>query len=409
MPVPEFFAIEPALREFVLRAIDANPGLKEAEARYRAALQKVPQVTALPDPAISFTQMLQSVETRVGPQRNTVMVGQAFPWFGKLDLRGQVATADAAAALEMWQARRRDVIAQVKSDFYNLGYVDMAIAVTEEERSILEHYERLARDRYASGTGLQQAVIKVQAELTKILNRLFVLRQQRETLVTRLNTLTDRAPNEPVPVVTLADPPVEPAVPMELSELAGTGEANRHEVKAADALIGRAERSIALAARNYWPDFVIGAGVINVGGSQAMTPPADSGKNAWTVSLGVTLPIWRDKLRAGVRQAGEEMAAQQQARAKLVNDVEFEVRDQIVRLQTLADQIRLFRDVLLPQAREAQRSTEAAYETGQVGMLDLLDSERVLLEVRLANERQRVDYLVSLSELERAIGARFPR
>ena len=63
------------------------------------------------------------------------------------------------------------------------------------------------------------------------------------------------------------------------------------------------------------------------------------------------------------------------------------MRDQIVRLQTLADQIRLFRDVLLPQAREAQRSTEAAYETGQVGMLDLLDSERVLLEVRLANER----------------------
>lgn len=409
VPPPDFYATEPALQDLVHRALDANPGLKEAEARYRAAAERVPQVTALPDPSVSFTQMLRSVETRVGPQLNTVMVGQAFPWFGKLGLRGEVADAEAAAALEMWQARRRDIIAQVKSAFYNLGYTDMAIAVTEEEQSILAHYERLAQDRYASGTGLQQAVIKVQAELTKILNRLFILRQQRETLVARLNTLADRAPNEPVPAVSLADPPVDATAPLDLSELVTTGEANRHEVKAADALIARADRAIALASRNYWPDLVLGAGVVNVGGSSAITPPPDGGKNAWTVSVGVTLPIWRDKLKAGVRQAGEEMAAQQQARAKLVNDVEFDVRDQMVRLLTLADQIRLFRDVLLPQAREAQRSTEAAYETGQVGMLDLLDSERVLLDVRLANERQRVDYLVALAELERAIGTRFPR
>ena len=158
---------------------------------------------------------------------------------------------------------------------------------------------------------------------------------------------------------------------------------------------------------------MVGAGLVNVGkrGDPAgmAAPPPDNGKNAWTVSVGVSLPIWRDKLKAAVRQAGEDMTAQQESRAKLVNDLELDVRDQVIRLQTLADQIRLFEDVLLPQAREAQRSTEAAYQTGQVGVLDLLDSERVLLDVRLMNERQRADYLVALAELERAIGTRFPR
>jgi cobalt-zinc-cadmium efflux system outer membrane protein len=125
--------------------------------------------------------------------------------------------------------------------------------------------------------------------------------------------------------------------------------------------------------------------------------------------VGVTVPIWRDKLQAAVRQASQETTAQQEARAALVNDLEFEGRDRVSRLHTLADQIQLFQDVLLPQAREAQRSTEGAYETGQVGVLDLLDSERLLLEVRLANARQRADYLVALAELERAIGVRFPR
>jgi len=408
---PDFYAIELSLREFVQRALEAQPSLKEAEARYRAALERMPQVTALPDPTVSFTQMLRSVETRVGPQLNTVMLAQAFPWFGKLDVRGQIATQDAAAAFETWQARQRDVIAQVKAAFYNLGYVDTAIDVTLEEQSILEHYERLAQARYASGGGLQQAVIKVQAELTRILNRLFMLRQQRQTLAARLNTLIDRAPETPVAPVHLADPPIAAAATLDLAELFATGEANRHEVRAADALIARSERSIALARKNYWPDFVVGAGIINVGGSEsaAMTAPPDSGKNAWTISVGVTLPIWRDKLNAAVRQASEETTAFQQGRAKLVNDLEFDVRDQVNRLQTLAGQIRLFQDVLIPQAGEAQRSTETAYETGQVGVLDLLDSERVLLEVRLANERQRADYLLALAELERAIGVRFPR
>jgi outer membrane protein TolC len=211
--------------------------------------------------------------------------------------------------------------------------------------------------------------------------------------------------------VQLAEPPIGAAATLDLAELFATGEANRHEVRAADALIERGERSIALARKNYWPDFMVGGGLVNVGRSEsaAMPAPPDSGKNAWTISVGVSLPIWRDKLRAGVRQASEETTAQQQGRAKLVNDLELDVRDQVSRLQMLADQIQLFQDVLIPQASEGQRSTEAAYETGQVGVLDLLDSERVLLEVRLANERQRADYLVALAELERAIGVRFPR
>jgi outer membrane protein TolC len=374
-------------------------------------LERVPQVTALPDPTLTFTQMLRSVETRVGPQLNTVMLGQALPWFGKLDLRGQIATQDAAAAFETWHARQRDVIAQVKTVFYNLCYVDTAIAVSQEEQSILEYYERLAQDRYASGAGLQQAVIKVQAELTRILSRLYMLGQQRQTLAARLNTLIDRAPEAPVPPVQFTAPPIDAAATLDLAELFATGESNRHEVLAADALIERGERSIALARRNYWPDLMVGAGFINVGGGGAagMTTPPDRGKNAWTVSVGVTVPIWRDKLQAAVRQASQETTAQQEARAALVNDLEFEVRDRVSRLHTLADQIQLFQDVLLPQAREAQRSTEGAYETGQVGVLDLLDSERLLLEVRLANARQRADYLVALAELERAIGVRFPR
>ena len=148
---PDYYAAEPALGGYVSRALEANPALKAAEHRYRAALEQVPQATALPDPMVTFTQAIRSVETRVGPQDNAVMLSQAFPWFGKLDLKGRMATQAAAAASEAYAAAQRDVIAQVKAAYYGLGYADAAVAVAEEERSLLAHYERLAEDRYRAG------------------------------------------------------------------------------------------------------------------------------------------------------------------------------------------------------------------------------------------------------------------
>ena len=53
-------------------------------------------------------------------------------------------------------------------------------------------------------------------------------------------------------------------------------------------------------------------------------------------------------------------------------------------------------------------STESAYATGTIGVLDLLDSERMLLEVRLGLARLESDYMKALAEMERSIGSAFP-
>ena len=88
--------------------------------------------------------------------------------------------------------------------------------------------------------------------------------------------------------------------------------------------------------------------------------------------------------------------------------MELDVQDALVRLETLDRQIDLLDTVLIPQTDEALRATEAAYETGQLGVLDLLDSERTLLDMRLMRARYVSDYLVALTRLERAVGTRVP-
>ena len=127
----DYYAPDPVLRQYVDTALGANPAIQEAFARSRAAERRVPQVTALPDPMLSFGQAIQRPETRVGSQLNTLTVSQVFPWFGKLDLRGKVAVQEAVATQELSVARQRDVIAAVKRAYYELGLIPVSSARTD--------------------------------------------------------------------------------------------------------------------------------------------------------------------------------------------------------------------------------------------------------------------------------------
>jgi len=407
---PSFFAPEAELRDYVNEALDANPAVRERLARYRAALERVPQVSTLSDPVFSFTQAIRSAESRVGPQLNSYVLSQAFPWFGKLDLRGQVAAQEALSMFEIYRATQHEIIARVKSAFYELAYVDKALEITREEQSLLEHYEALAQTRYATGQGLQQSVIRLQAEITRVVNRLDILGQQRTSLEARLNTLADRPPHTSV---TPAAELTLPEVTLDLEELYALGDENRQELKAAAERIEKSERAIELAKKDYWPNFFLGVGIVNVGERSdpagVALPPPDNGKNVVSVSAGINIPLWRNKYDAGIREASETLLAERSGYAELRNEMEFSIRDQVNRLQTFQEQIRLFERVLIPQAEATLHATEAAYETGQLGVLDLLDSERVLLNARIVNARFYSDLLSALSSLERAIGTRFPR
>ena len=405
----DFYAAETDLSAYVTAALAHNPSVLEARARYQATRQRVPQVTALPDPVVSFTQALRSVETRVGPQLNSVTLTQAFPWFGTLALRGRVALLDATALHHLYEAARRDVVAQVKETFYDLGYVDAALGLAREERSLLDHYETVATTRYATGQGLQQAVIRLQAEIARVINREHQLDRQRATLAARLNHLRDRPAAEAVPGV---PPLARPDVDFDREHLDRLGERNRQELLAARALVEGGERAVDLARWNGRPSFTASVGVTNVGrrGDPAglSVRPPDDGRNAMTVSLGVSLPLWGARYRAGIEQAAGDLQARLHHRAAARNAMELAVEAAVVRLETLDRQLELLDTVLVPQTEEALRATEAAYETGQLGVLDLLDSERTLIDIRSLRARYVSDYLIALTALERAIGTRVP-
>jgi len=401
---------DPKLAALIEESLERNPQVRAAFAEYQAARQRVPQVTALPDPMLAVTQHARTPETRVGPQTTVLSISQKFPWFGKLSDQGKIAAKKAAVQDEHYQALRAEVVRRVKLAYYDLGYIDQALGVTEQDKQLLGHYETLAQARYSQGVGLQQAVVKLQAEITRVLNRQQELMRQRVDAEAALNVLCDQPARTGIPGVKLVD---RPDVEVDGDQLLTIGRNDRPEVKAALLQIESNEKSVQLAQRQYRPNFMVGAAWGNVLGRRdepgRTNPPAGNGKDVYSVTVGVTIPIFRSKYDAGVQEASERFSAAKEAYRGVVNNVELAIRSIGFRLTTIDEQIALFERALLPQAEQALRSTEDAYSTGTIGVLDLLDSERVLLEVRLGLARLETDYMKALAEMERAIGSAFPQ
>ena len=92
------------LPELLRYAALNNPGLASAFSRWKAAVERVPQVKALPDPRFTYRYFIEEVETRVGSQRQSFGIAQTFPWFGKLSLRGDAASEAAKAEYQRYEA-----------------------------------------------------------------------------------------------------------------------------------------------------------------------------------------------------------------------------------------------------------------------------------------------------------------
>ena len=194
---------DPAVRELVRDGLARNPTVATAAAVARASLQQAPQAKALPDPVVGVTGYLSSPETRVGPQRLMATLSQRLPWSGKRGLREQAALRQAHALVADVGARRLDLVTEVRRLSYEVAYLDAYRRVVKTDRDTLIHYERLARARYASGVGIEQRVIKLQAEITKDDNRLLDIAARRATLVAALNALRDRPQGTPVSEIAL--------------------------------------------------------------------------------------------------------------------------------------------------------------------------------------------------------------
>jgi outer membrane protein TolC len=392
------------LADYVAYAELRNPGLAAAYAEWRSSLERVAPAGALPDPQLSYGRFLQSVETRVGPQRQKLALAQKFPWRGKRRLRSEVAR-EAALAKERgyWDARLA-LVRELKQAYGELYYLGRAIEITRGNYALLEQVEPVLRIRFQGGTGSHADLLRVQVELGKLEDHLVSLEDRARPLRAKLNALLARPADAPLPW-----PSSLPEVPVELDKerlLALAFERNPRLLRLA-AQRSRAELATALAGKAFYPDVMVGFEAVDTGRA-TMAGVEDSGKDPLVAKVSLNLPIWQGKYRAEQQAARLQTAVATRTIEDLRNKIESRLENALYQLRDAERRRELYGTSLVTKAEQALHVTMEAFVSGRASLIDYLDAERTLLGFQLALERARADRLVWTAEIEYLTGGALP-
>ena len=408
------------LRGFLEEVLERNPELQATRARVDVLSHRPDQAGALPDPTLQTTLFALPPETRVGPQRLQVGVQQRLPSKARRDLASKNAELTVRAAEADVRAAELRLATEARELWLELAFVDALRDILREERGHLERHEESARARYAAGTGLAQGAIKLQAELTRVDAEILGIDARRRSLVARLDALRDRFPGPDQAPYPVALPDVDTTalgsfglesfgVAMDFERLSRVALAARPEVDAAMMRSRQAGLGEELAETNRKPDFTVGLAWTLVDSRQdtagRVNPPEDDGRDVLALTGGMTLPLWSTPREGELREALARTSAAAADAHRVASEIRREVADLVHRLPLEVRQLKLLRDVLERQAEEAVTSAVSAYATGQTQVLDLLDAEHRLFEVRRAVVRAHADVAIALAKLEGAIAA----
>jgi len=372
----------------VREALENNPDIRAAQQRWVAAKAVIPQVKTLPDPLINLGY--DQVEER----GVTYGFSQEIPFPGKLRLRGEVATREAERVEQEYLAVPLRIIARLKEAFYDLAFVHRSIETVEKNRRVLLDFAQTAEARYAVGRGVQQDIFRAQTEVSRLLGRLATLEQRKASLQAEINRLLNRPPAAPLGI---PQPLQMQPLRHSLEEFNALIEQASPLLQAQNKSVERSDQSIALARREFLPDFSVSASGIR---NETVR------KNGYQVMLGIKVPLYyATKQREAVREAlASREAAVQDAHA-VRQELLFRIQDNVVQAQRAEKLIALFTDAILPQARLTLEAAQAGYAVGKVDFLTLLSSLLTLQDNELELHGEITEHEKALARLEEVIGS----
>lgn len=380
------------LDQLVATALAENPQLQAMRAKWEAMQERPAQQTAPPNPMLTYSGM-DMTERGWWPNTNEkrFMIEQSFPWFGKLKLKGKVAGKEAEAMQREYETMAREVVMMVKETYADLYGVQQARFFVRGEAAVLSNMLNTAETMYATGGRSQQDVLKAQTEVTMLRQKLLTYDEQDVTLQAKLNQLLNRPINSATGLAVTAPADISTG---ELNQLLALAAGNRAEIKKADADLQRGQYERDLMRKEFWPDYKLGLEYRNF----------RQGDDMVMFTVGVELPLWRSKYRAGEREAEKMIAASRATRVAAEQQTAFDVRDAHFKLQTARRTLELYRKELIPQAELRFKASDADYRTGKGDFMDLLESERFLLDARVMTAMAEATVGMQLARLERAVG-----
>lgn len=370
-----------SLSNFLQFAILNQPQVEAAYFDWASSVRRITVERSLPDPRLTFQSDIADTVMSLMPG-----LMMEFPGPGKLKWAANVATAESEARYFVFENAILQTAFALKKSYYELHFLDAKVSVNRETLQLVEQIEKLARTQNEVGKVTLQDVLRAQIELERITTEINNLEDSRNPLLAQFKAALGMKAEDAAPPV----PQKFESTPLNLTSdgLFAAALARNPRLKAMEAEVRRADASIRVAYKARVPDFSLGIEA-DVKASPAFVTP----------QIGITLPIWRDKIAAQIAgaQAGKRASEARLSAEQIALAVEFAEKTFMFREATR--NLELLTERLLPKARQSLEVAKSGYVSGKVDFLNLLDAQRTLLGFQLSEVEARVQRELALAEL----------
>ena len=375
-------------------ALQRNPNIQAALKRYEAAVARIRQAKAFPEPALYWDSDLQpSFFGFSGSAESYVGISQLIEFPGRRHFRGKVAESEADVAYSDADIAKLELILQVKITFYEVLLAQERQSYARENLTLAQDFLEKAQIRYQAGSVARFEVLRAEVEVARAENQLRIATNEVDLAKAKLNFLLYRKLEEPIePEGELERPPYAP----ELTQLFKEAEQKRPELKGVRYTIKAEEHAGSLAKLSYFPDLDL----------QLTRHYLQDEGTFWDVVFSFSLPIFFWQRQQGeIAEARARISSLQAESAYLANLIFLEVKDAHLRVLATQDRIKLYKEKILKEAEEIYRIAIRSYQEGEIGYLEVLEARRTLMGIRLSYADVLFENQVSVAELEKATAA----
>jgi outer membrane protein TolC len=381
------------LDEYFKIAAGNNPGLLSQYREFEAALQKVPQVSSLPDPSISFGYFISPVETRVGPQQARFSLTQMFPWFGTLKAQGDAATLMAEAKYQSFLDAKNKLYFDVSAAYFPLYELREWMKIEERNIAILESYKTISNSKFKNGNGTLVDVLRVDIMLKEAKTTLGILNKKEKPLMASFNKLLNRDEMQPVAITdTIVVEPV----------LSGYNKdafiVDHPLMNSIDLKTKASEASERAAIKQGLPKFGVGLDYVMVDERTDMALP-DNGKDVLMPMLTVSLPIFRGKYKAAVKEAQLMQESYTFQRKEIANSLNSNYEMALFDIRQQTDLVSLF-DEQIEESKQALNLLYTAYGNSGKDFEEVLRMQQQLLKYDKLKITALSQYRIAMAKLD---------
>jgi len=387
--IPSYEGNAQSLQDYFKIASQNNPGLQAKYKEFEAALQKVPQVSSLPDPTFSFGYFIP----KMGSQRAELTINQMFPWFGTLGAKADVAALSAEAKYQTFLDARNQLFFQVSAAYYPLYELHQWQQIERENIEILEAYKSIANTKFRNGLAPMVDVLRVDIMLDDATTNLEILNQKEKSLVTTFNKLLNRDEN--------AEIEFQDSLEIEFVEVNTQRDsllANNPLLEALELQVQANKASERAAQKQGLPQLGVGLGymIMDKNAAGGMT---ENGKDVLMPMVSASIPIFRKKYKAAKNEAQmmqESYALQKEETANtLVSNYEttwFELQSQQHLIELYDQQIQV--------SEQALNLLFSAYSNSGEQFEEVLRMQQQLLKYEKMKATAEAQYMIELARLK---------